>query len=197
MDSVVSYAKTVLFFLLFVNLVIQLLQGSSYERFIRPVCGMILIILVIRPVLRFFGGDERVLFAAEQKLSLMFVGNEMSVAETDGDGYTFAVLEQYEAELTGQLEELLEKEGLAVISADFSIAAEEKEFGIIRGITVTATERREKTGTGINIAPIVFERNQTKSAMSAREIGIRDKLSNFYRLEKDNIYVSIKEEEDG
>lgn len=192
----VSYAKSILFFLLFVNLVIQLLQGSSYERFVRPVCGMILIILVIRPMLRFFGEEERVLFTAEQKLSLLFTQNDMAV-ETQEDGYVFTVLERYEAELTMQLEEMLQKEGLTVVFADFSIAAEEKEFGMIRGITVTATERREKTGTNINIAPIVFERNQTKSAMSAREIGIRDKLSDFYRLEKDNIYVSIKEEEDG
>lgn len=192
----VSYAKSILFFLLFVNLVIQLLQGSSYERFVRPVCGMILIILVIRPMLRFFGEEERVLFTAEQKLSLLFTQNDMAV-ETQEDGYVFTVLERYEAELTMQLEEMLQKEGLTVVFADFSIAAEEKEFGMIRGITVTATKRREKTGTNINIAPIVFERNQTKSAMSAREIGIRDKLSDFYRLEKDNIYVSIKEEEDG
>ncbi len=197
MDLVVSYAKTVLFFLLFVNLVIQLLQGSSYERFIRPVCGMILIILVIRPMLRLLGEDERVLFAAEQKLSLMLTKNEMSMAETEEDGYAFAVLEQYEAELTRQLEEVLQKENLVVVSADFSISAEEKEFGVIRGIEVTATEKREESLTEIRIAPIVFEREQTRDTMSAREIGIRDKLSDFYRLEKDNIYVSIKEEEDG
>ncbi len=197
MELIVSYAKTVLFFLLFVNLVIQLLQGSSYERFIRPVCGMILIILVIRPMLRFFGDDERVLFAAEQKLSLLFTKNEMAMAEPEEDGYTFAVLERYEAELTGQLEEMLQKEGLVVVSADFSISAEEKEFGVIRGMTVTAKERQAETGTEINIAPIVFDRNQNRESMSAREIGIRDKLSDFYRLEKDNIYVSIKEEEDG
>lgn len=197
MDLVVSYAKTVLFFLLFVNLVIQLLQGSSYERFIRPVCGMILIILVIRPMLRLLGEDERVLFAAEQKLSLLFTKNEMSMAGTEVDGYTFAVLEQYEAELIGQLEEMLQKENLEVVSADFFISAEEKEFGVIRGINVTAKERKAETGTKINIAPIVFDRNQNRESMSADEIRIRDKLSDFYRLEKDNIYVSIKEEEDG
>lgn len=197
MELIVTYAKTVLFFLLFVNLVIQLLQGSSYERFIRPVCGMILIILVIRPMLRLFGEDERVLFAAEQKLSLLLTKNDMAMAESEEDSYTFAVLEQYEAELTRQLEEVLQKEGLEVISADFSISAEEKEFGVIRGIAVTAGERQAERESNIYIAPIVFERNQAMATMSAREIGIRDKLSDFYRLEKDNIYVSIKEEEDG
>lgn len=197
MELIVTYAKTVLFFLLFVNLVIQLLQGSSYERFIRPVCGMILIILVIRPMLRLFGEDERVLFAAEQKLSLLLTKNDMAMAEPEEDSYTFAVLEQYEAELTRQLEEVLQKEGLEVISADFSISAEEKEFGVIRGIAVTAGERQAERESNIYIAPIVFERNQATATMSAREIGIRDKLSDFYRLEKDNIYVCIKEEEDG
>ena len=194
MELVVSYAKTVLFFLLFVNLVIQLLQGSSYERFIRPVCGMILIVLVIRPMLQLFGGDEKVLFAAEQKLSLLFTKNEMAMAEPEQDGYTFAVLEQYEAELTGQLEELLSEEGLTVVSADFSISAEEKEFGVIRGITVTARERQTEEESEVYIAPVVFERSRTDTSMSAGEIRIRDMLSDFYRIEKDNIYVSIKEE---
>ena len=51
MDEIISYAKTVLFFLIFVNLIMQLLKGSSYERFVHPVCGMILVIMIIRPLL--------------------------------------------------------------------------------------------------------------------------------------------------
>lgn len=197
MNLIVSYAKTVLFFLLFVNLVIQLLQGSSYERFVRPVCGMVFMILVIRPILQLLGGEERVLFAAEQKLSLLFAESDMFVADTEEDGYIFAVLEQYEAELIQQLEAELQKEGLTVISADFSISAEEKEFGAIRGINVTAKKGHKEEETGIYIAPVVFDRPRTKETMSAEEIRIREMLSDFYQIGKDTIYVIIEEESDG
>ena len=54
MDGIISYAKTVLFFLLFVNLLMQLLKGSPYERFVHPVCGMILVIMILRPMLSLF-----------------------------------------------------------------------------------------------------------------------------------------------
>ena len=153
MGEVISYAKTVLFFLLFVNLLMQLLKGSSYERFIHPICGMVLVILIVRPVLTLFDGEERVLFAAEQKLSLLLAQNETEWELPETAGYEFVVLESYEDKLKEQMAGLLAEDGLRVVSADFSIAAEEKEFGKIRSVTVTA-ERRSKEGRQkIEIAP--------------------------------------------
>lgn len=196
MDAIISYAKTVLFFLLFVNLIMQLLKGSSYERFVHPICGMILVIMIIRPVLSLFGGEEKVLYAAEQKLSLLLAqGEEYPVSEDSG--YAFAVLEAYETELIAQLSGLLEEEGLSVVSADFSVSAEEKDFGTIRGITVTARKKEETKPGRIEVAPVVFERRDREETVSAEEIRIKDKLTDFYQVDEANIYVNIKEEQDG
>ena len=197
MDEIVSYAKTVLFFLLFVNLLMQLLKGSSYERFVYPICGMILVIMIIRPVLRLFGGEETVLYAAEQKLSLLLAQGEQGYFGEEGTGYEFAVLEAYEAELVSQLDRVLSEDGLSVVSADFSLSAEEKEFGTIRGLTLTAeTTGKQKEGS-IFIAPIVFEHRKGDETVSAEEIRIKDKLADFYQVDETNIYVTIKEAQDG
>lgn len=197
MDEIISYAKTVLFFLLFVNLVMQLLKGSSYERFVHPVCGMILVIMIIRPLLSMFGGEEKVLYAAEQKLSLLLSGDEMRLSLPKEAGYEFAVLEAYEEELVTQLSGILEEDGLAVITADFSLSAEEKDFGTIRGLTLRAEKIKEGSTKRIEIAPIVFESRKRDEAVSAEEIRIKDKLADFYQMDVDNIYVNIKEEKDG
>ena len=197
MDEIISYAKTVLFFLVFVNLMMQLLKGSSYERFVHPVCGMILVIMIIRPVMGLFGGEEKVLYAAEQKLSLLLVQNEVPLSYEDEAGYELVVLETYEQELVKQLSGILEEEGLAVADADFSVSAEEKDFGTIRGLSLTAEKKREGSTSRIEIAPIVFESQTRDDAVSAEEIRIKDKLADFYQMDGDNIYVSIKEEKDG
>ena len=197
MEEIISYAKTVLFFLLFVNLLMQLLQGSSYERFVRPVCGMILVILILRPVLGMFGGEEKVLYAAEQKMSLFMVQNNSQISLSEEDGYEFAVLEEYEKELTVRLSELMKEEGLTVTAVDFSLSAEEKDFGTIRGITMTAEKGTSQKNRFFQMEPIVFEREKREETVSADEIRIKDKLADFYNLEEGNIYVSIKEEEDG
>ena len=197
MNEIISYAKTVLFFLLFVNLIMQLLKGSSYERFVHPVCGMILVIMIIRPLLGFFGGEEKVLYAAEQKLSLLLAQKDTEFGLPEEAGYEFAVLETYEKELVAQLSGILEKEGLSVLTADFSVSAEEKDFGTIRGITVYAEpENKQKQGK-IEIAPIMSEGRKRKESVSAEEIRIKDKLSDFYQVDGENIYVNIKEEQDG
>ncbi len=197
MDEIISYAKTVLFFLVFVNLMMQLLKGSPYERFVHPVCGMILVIMIIRPLLSLSGGEEAVLRAAEQKLSLLVSEDEARISLPEESGYEFAVLEAYEGELISQLSGILAEEGLAIVSADFSVSAEEKDFGTIRGMTLTAEKKKGGSVSGIEIAPIVFERGDRDTAVSAEEIRIKDKLADFYRVDKDNIYVSIKEEKDG
>ena len=197
MDEIISYAKTVLFFLLFVNLIMQLLKGSSYERFVHPVCGMILVIMIIRPLLGFFGGEEKVLYAAEQKLSLLLAREDAQFSLPESAGYEFTVLETYEKELIAQLSGILEKEGLYVVSADFSVSAEEKEFGTIRGITVYAEKENKQKQGRIEIVPIVLENRKREGTVSAEEIRIKDKLADFYQVDEENIYVSIKEEQDG
>ncbi len=197
MDDLILYAKTVLFFLLFVNLLMQLLKGSSYERFVHPVCGMILVIMIIRPVLSMFGGEEKVLYAAEQKLSLLLAQGEQGYLREEGDGYKFAILEAYEKELILQVSKLLETEGLSVVAANFSVSAEEKDFGTVRGITLTAQAAEMQREGGISVAPIVFEQRKEDETVSAEEIRIKDKLADFYQVDEDNIYVSIKEEQDG
>ncbi len=197
MEAIISYVKTVLFFLLFVNLVMQLLKGSSYERFVRPVCGMILVILIIKPILLFFGAEEQVLFAAEQKISLFLAHSETKYVAEEQNGYEFAVLDAYKKELTEGLAELLQAEGLFLISSEFTVSAEEKDFGTIRGLTVTAEKERRQTPGIIEIAPIVFGKEKTEDTLSAEEIRIKDKLKDFYQLKDGNIYVNIKEERDG
>lgn len=197
MGEIISYAKTVLFFLLFVNLLMQLLKGSSYERFVHPVCGMILVIMILRPVLSMFGGEEKVLYAAEQKLSLLLAQGEQGYVQEEGTGYEFAVLQAYEKELIIQLSEALAEEGLSVVNADFSLSAEEKDFGTIRGLKLTAEAAKEQREGRILIAPIVFERGIREETVSAEEIRIKDKLADFYQVDEANIYVNIKEEQDG
>ncbi|MBR2409810.1 MAG: stage III sporulation protein AF [Lachnospiraceae bacterium] len=197
MDAVISYAKTVLFFLLFVNLLMQLLKGSTYERFIHPICGMVLVILIVRPVLVLFDGDEKLLYAAEQKISLLFAQSEAEFELPETVGYEFVVLENYEKKLTEQLSGVLAEDGYCIVTADFSICAEEKEFGKIRGLSVVMEKTENEGGKKIGIAPIVFEREYQSKTPSAEEIRIKDKLADFYNLEEGNIYVSIKEGQDG
>ena len=197
MDEIISYAKTVLFFLLFVNLVMQLLKGSAYERFVHPVCGMILVIMIIRPVLSLFGGEEKVLYAAEQKLSLLLAQGEQGYLQEEGTGYEFAVLEAYEKELISQLSGIVSEEGLAVVTADFSLSAEEKDFGTIRGLRLTAEKAQRKENEWVSVAPIVFESRKREETVSAEEIRIKDKLADFYQVDEANIYVTIKEAQDG
>lgn len=197
MDAVISYAKTVLFFLLFVNLLMQLLKGSTYERFIHPICGMVLVILIVRPVLALFDGDEKLLYAAEQKISLLFAQSETEFELPETAGYEFVVLENYEKKLTEQLSGVLAEDGYCIVTADFSICAEEKEFGKIRGLSVVMEKTENEGEKKIGITPIVFEREYQSKTLSAEEIRIKDKLADFYNLEEGNIYVSIKEGQDG
>jgi len=197
MDDIISYAKTVLFFLLFVNLIMQLLKGSSYERFVHPVCGMILVIMILRPLLVLLGQEEKMLYAAEQKLSLLFSAEEAGIVVPKEAGYEFVVLENYEKELVSQLSGILEEDELVVIYADFSLSAEEKDFGTIRGLNLTAEKRKEGETNLIEITPVILEQRRTDTTVSAEEIRIKDKLADFYQIDKENIYVSIKGEKNG
>lgn len=197
MQALVSYAKTIVLFLLFVNLFLQLFGNGNYEKFVRPVCGMLLIILFIRPMLSFFDSEEKLLWSVQQKLSFLYAGEETGITLPKETGYEFAVLQEYEKELTIQLEAYLQKEGLVLDSVDFSVSAEQADFGTIRGISVCVAEKGAVKSEFVSIAPVVFSKEKKEEIATIKEICLRDKLADFYQMEAGNIYVSIKEEQDG
>lgn len=192
LEEIYNYAKQILFFLLFMNLCMQLPGAAEYKRYVRFVFGMVLILLCLTPVVRIFGEEDRISYYLRKNL----LQSEMARSDadlflTEGDRKN-AIVEAYKEELCRQLVTLLQEETLHLLQADFVLSEDEAEYGKIEAIFVVA--QYSSGGNQITIEPVqIGESKQEVEFLSPMEIHIKNKLAVFYNVEESNINVIVRE----
>lgn len=198
MDALRSYVKTILMFLLFLRVVSFLFPENAYEKYVRPVCALMLVLLIVKPLTGWrdeFGEiAERFLQVAAgtslQTEGVVFSGDEV---------YEEAVMEKYREELKLQLATLVAEEGYLVSEFFFVLGEKQEHYGAIERLQVILqkNENAEKNGERIKrivISPGEWKEKQKQCVKSAEELFLQEKLSGFYRLEKAQVDVTIRED---
>ena len=192
LEGIYNYAKEILFFLLFMNLCMQLPGAAEYKRYVRFVFGMVLIILCLTPIVRVFGEEDRIAYYLRKNLlqsELSYSDGDLFLAEGDRKN---AIMEAYKEELCRQLVNLLQEETLHLLQADFVLSEDETEYGKIEAIFVVA--QYNSGGNRIAIEPVqIGESSQKADFLSPMEIYIKNKLAVFYNVEESNINVIVRE----
>ena len=60
MDGIYSWVKSIVFFLVLTTILDNLVESTSYKKYINLISGMILIILVISPLFDLFDINEKI-----------------------------------------------------------------------------------------------------------------------------------------
>src|SRR5690554_3383120 len=129
MNSVYSWVKNIVFFLLIISIVNNLVGDNSYKKYINLVTGMILIILVVSPLTNLFNINE--------KIDYYFAKNTFEVDTEDiskklikiENEQKASIVKEYKNEIEKQTGELLEKEGLYISYFQVTISEKDDVFG--------------------------------------------------------------------
>lgn len=68
METVFSWVRSILYFSIFATVLFQFLPGSAYKKYVQFFAGMLMILLVCRPILHLLGEEA----ALEQILADIF-----------------------------------------------------------------------------------------------------------------------------
>lgn len=211
MNSVYSWVKNIVFFLLIISIVNNLVGDNSYKKYINLVTGMILIILVVSPLTNLFNINE--------KIDYYFAKNTFEVDTEDiskklikiENEQKASIVKEYKNEIEKQTGELLEKEGLYISYFQVTISEKDDVFGTIEGIDLVANytvynednvsepiekieiERIEIGENKDNEDSSDIRAKETDKRLSSKEIHIRGLLSDFYNLDVNNINIDIRE----
>lgn len=188
-----TYAKGILFFMLFMNICMQLVGGAEYRQYIRFVFGLVLIVLCLTPVFELLGETDALSYHLRKYLFWEEVNNpnaELFLAE---ETRTEAIFAAYEEELKKQTEKLLEEEQIRVLQMDFIFSREEETYGQLKEIKLLAAY--DTGGQRIEIEPVQIggELQKEENFLSPMEIHIKNKLATFYNVEEANINVIVRE----
>lgn len=205
MGEIYEWIRNIVIYLILNTIIMNLLGNSSYKKYISIVSGMILLLIVVSPFMKFLKMDEILDYYLNANIYRSDVADYKKELRLMEEKQKEAVYGDLKNRIKNHVSDLLSEEGLYLY--DFAVAinrdVNSKNFGQIEAMNITAgyLEEEEIPVHKINIEKIVISniRKDYKSTAkgkeslpSPEEIHIKNKLSDFYNMEQDNINISIQ-----
>jgi len=206
MAEIYEWVRNIVIYLILNTIIMNLLGNSNYKKYVSIVSGMILLLIVISPFLNLLKLDEILdyyLNANIYKTDVSDYKNKLIFME---EKQKETVFNDLKARVKNHVSELLAEEGLYLYDFDIVINQDENSgsYGKIEAMDIVAgykdTEEEDIPVQKIIIDRIVisdkeknhFSKEGRKGLPSPEEINIKNKLSDFYNMEQDNINISIQ-----
>lgn len=205
MGEIYEWVRNIVVFLILNTIIMNLLGNSNYKKYVSIVSGMILLLIVISPFLNLLKlGDilDYYLNANIYRTNMSEYKNKLIMME---EKQKEAVFNDLKNRLKDHVSELLKEEGLYLYDFDVAINKDEnsRNYGEIESMYITAGYVEEE---GMPVQKIIIDKiripdigknsgpgdKNIKSILSPEEIRIKNKLSDFYNMEQDNINISIQ-----
>lgn len=208
MNEIYSWVKNIIIFMVLTSIISNLLGKSSYKKYINLITGIILVILVISPLLKLFQLDKTLDYYFTTN-TLLADAQDMSAQLKDMEnGQKDAIFKEYKEQIKIQVAKILEDGKIQIYDTEVTIDEDStsSNYGNITSLTVTGgyALKEENSEEAINIDSVKIDKikiekqeadtGREKNYLSPEEINAKNKLSDFYNINTDNINISIREQ---
>jgi len=183
MSAFFDYLRNITYYLLFASLVGLLAPTGKYKKFIMLVMGLVLLAMMLQPL--------RQLINTQIPITNWFAGLIPHEVRHDDDIYAAwrdtYLSAAFEAQLTAQLEALLQASGITMHEASFTHTDDFSRITSVR-VRVSREETNEPARVPfIRIEPVQIGREEPlDNPLTAEVINL---ISGFYNLPPQHIYV--------
>ena len=209
MEIIYQWMRNILIFIIAVTVLFQLIEKTSYRKYAGFVTGMILILLIVKPLLSVSGKDQGFWYLLESYDYLFEVEDNSEALIGAQDTRNSIILEEYKEVLKKQTERLLNQKGLTILSmdAEFEDSLSKANYGALKSLHVIAGYQKDSSKTKeerkVAIDKIVVEIGEKKkeksnsSELSPLALSTKNLLADFYNLDAQHIHITIQEDGNG
>lgn len=180
MSYFVQWVKNIAVFYIIASLVMHLIPGKNYQKYIKLFLGIITIILLLKPLGEILKLEDNYRNYLNNNLNFQMQESLKSELQIVDELQKEAVIGDYKEKIRENIKNYVESIEIKYIDADVEIELNEQKsnFGGITGISVYVDDN------GITDSSV----NPSEELIS---IEIKKYLANFYNLDKRNINVYI------
>ncbi|HHT96450.1 MAG TPA: stage III sporulation protein AF [Clostridiales bacterium] len=208
MDEVYTWIKNIVIYMILNSIINNLVGRTSYKKYVSLVSGMILLLIVSMPIMKFLKMDDAFdnLFNLSQfHVDISDFRNDLIIIE---DSQYDEIYSNLESKIKLQIEKLLKEQDLYLHECfvEFNKDYESIDFGTVQTIKIVASYNdlasqnpgdERKNSEKINkvkipVIKVEGDLEDTSQMLLPDEIIIKDMLSDFYNVDKDNININIQ-----
>ena len=189
MEILYEWIKDIAIYMLLVSVIVNLLPKNHYEKYVRLFTGMVMIILMIKPLSSFLNLQEQL----DTFFSLDIYKQELRDVNMDfqeiSNTYEDQMMEGYKEQIQSQLGLLLQEEGKSLEHVEFELCMEEGEnnYGRIQSMKVYLTQEAWIEEENISVPSVESPFARTYEDLSNSRI--REKICEYYQLEKEQVEI--------
>lgn len=203
MQSIIIWGRQIFIVCIISNIFIRLVPSQKYEKYIKYICGIILLVICITPVLELFNSSfsfSQIYEKFQNGSSMKQLKNELKYTSTAGS----AMLDSYIAKVEKDVDTFTLEEGLYPVSTQVIIDEDEQSdsFGNIQDMKLVVsmakdsedTYKNTKDNISIEIEKIrIKEKDVIKNDTVTQQISdLKRKLSEMYNISEDVIDIAYE-----
>ncbi len=208
MGEILNWVGNILFYLVLVTAAENLLPGKKYGRYVRLAAGMVLILLVLKPLTEGFHLEEQITRSLEtftyqqdaRDLSREILGIEKQRLAK--------VMDSYEQAVEADLNAMTQEEGLVPVDIQVVMDRDEEsgDWGSVVGIRMEVRGKGEAEEAGpavqavnpVEPVTVTLREPETEGSRGAGERSeveqLRRKVESYYGLEAGKVEITYKGE---
>lgn len=187
-EAIIEIIKKIVVFSLISYCIGELTPGEEYKKYINLFSGMVLVLIVLGPVYDFLYKSNSI----TQELDRFLIKDEITDMNTYFNEYdemrTKTVIQDYNDMVVENITAMVLEEQLYVNSIDieFNLDAESEDFLQILSVNLAVSKKYQNTE--IKVKEILLD--EKNPSEDVQVINIKNKISQFYNVETDNINIS-------
>lgn len=199
MNAIYDWIKTIIFYMILMTVVLNVLPSGKYHKYIKFFSGMVLILLVMRPLTGMANLEDKMAYYYD----LFSFSGEAAELAADIEGMDEkryqSMIAQYESAIAMDISAMVKEVGLTQIDANVELnqEVESEEFGKVTYLELTVAYEKD-SGPPIYVEPISIskggEEEETGEPETAQVVQLKEMLKSFYGLESSQIQVRIVKE---
>lgn len=197
MTFLTDWAKTIVYYILFVKLLTSLIPSGNMSKYIKLFSGILLIIILVQPLLNLKSMDESMFN------NILKVENELDHENLTKQAQTYQklndtlALDLYIKNTKRHIVTIAEREDVQVVSINLVINEAEGHYGEVISMDLVLNKEKSSSGGSVKINEInVDTGDENLSPKSTEDIliekNIKSDLLDFYNVPADNIHISIE-----
>lgn len=211
MNGIYEWVRNITYYLIFITVVTNILPNKKYEKYLKLFAGMVLILIVLKPVTGGLKLDDKLAYYFEsisfQKesddLKKQLLGVEEKRLET--------MIGQYETAVAADLEGMAENYGFYKKEITVRIESDQNQenFGRVRSVFLILTQEEpdsRESGSLYQVEPVEKVRVETKfpavqeksrderQADHVKLNSLKEKIEEYYGLDSENVQIQLENE---
>ena len=218
MEQLFDWIRSIIYYLIFITVVVNLLPNKKYEKYIRFFAGVVLILLVLKPITGGLRLDDTLAYYFES-ISLKNEAGELTgeIAKMEGQRLN-KMMSKYEEAVSGDLKTMAASAGFgcSVSKAEISQDQDSKKFGHVVRVSLILTPEVQKGQEGEEeavpavkvIEPIKKvakvegvkitgsppeKEEKGRQEENSQVSGLRRKIAEYYDLEEQDIEIQVED----